>query len=48
MIAFLTIIYTAIVVLLFKLKLIKPRPVPIGCCVVAGILILGPVVVAWG
>ena len=47
MIAFLTLIYTAIVVVLFRLKLIKPRPVPIACCVVAGILILGTVVVVW-
>jgi multidrug resistance efflux pump len=47
MIAFLTIIYTAIVVVLFKLKVLKPRPVPIAGCVVAGVLILGTVVVAW-
>src|SRR5258708_33509275 len=47
MIAFLTIVYTAIVVVLFKLKLLKPRPAPIAGCVVAGVLILGSVIVAW-
>jgi multidrug resistance efflux pump len=47
MIAFLTIVYTGIVVLLFKLKLIKPRPVPIAGVVVAGALLLLGVVVAW-
>jgi hypothetical protein len=35
------------VLLLFKLKLVKPRPVPIACCVVAGVLLLGGIVVAW-
>lgn len=47
MIAFLTIVYIAVVVALFKMKLIKPRPVPIAGCVVAGVLILGTIVVAW-
>jgi multidrug resistance efflux pump len=47
MVAFLTLIYAAIVVLLFKLKLVKPSPVSIACCIVAGIILLGGVVVAW-
>lgn len=47
MIAFLTICYTLVVVVLFKLKLLKPRPYPIAGCVVAGVLILGTVVVGW-
>jgi hypothetical protein len=41
MIAFLLTIYTAIVIVLFKLKLIKPRPYPIACTIVAGVLIIG-------
>jgi multidrug resistance efflux pump len=47
MIAFLTICYTLVVVVLFRLKLLKPRPYPIAGCVVAGVIILGSVVVAW-
>jgi multidrug resistance efflux pump len=47
MIAFLTLAYTAIVVVLFKMKLLKPRPAPIACCAVAGVIILGGVVIAW-
>jgi multidrug resistance efflux pump len=47
MIAFLTIIYTSIVVVLFKFKLLKPRPWPIACCVLAGVLILGGIVLTW-
>ncbi len=47
MIAFLTIVYTLVVVLLFKLKILRPRPFPIACVVVAGILLMGGVVVAW-
>jgi multidrug resistance efflux pump len=47
MIAFLTIVYTGIVVLLFRLKLLRPRPFPIACVVLAGILLLGGIVVAW-
>jgi len=47
MIAFLLTVYTAIVLVLFKLKLIKPRPYPIACIVVAGVLTIGGVVVAW-
>jgi multidrug resistance efflux pump len=47
MIAVLLTIYTAIVLVLFKLKLVKPRPYPIALIVVAGIFIIGGVVVAW-
>jgi multidrug resistance efflux pump len=47
MIAVMTIIYTGIVVLLFKLKVLRPRPFPIACVVLAGILILGSIFVAW-
>jgi hypothetical protein len=46
MIAFLLTIYTAIVVVLLRLRLLKPRPYPIVCTVVAGVLIIGGVVVA--
>ncbi len=47
MVAFLALTYIVVVVALFKLKLIKPRPWPIAGCVVAGILIVGGVIVAW-
>ena len=47
MIAVLLTIYTAIVLVLFKLKLVKPRPYPIALIVVGGIFIVGGVVVAW-
>lgn len=47
MIAFLLVVYTGIVLVLFKLKLVKPRPFPIACVVVAGVLMIGGVVVAW-
>jgi multidrug resistance efflux pump len=47
MIAFLLIVYTSIVLLLFKLKLVKPRPFPIAWTIVAGVLIIGGVYVAW-
>jgi membrane fusion protein, multidrug efflux system len=46
-IAFLLVVYTAIVLVLFKLKLVKPRPYPIAGILVAGVLILGGVFVAW-
>jgi hypothetical protein len=45
MIAFLTLVYTAVVVLLFKLKLVKPSAVSIAGCIVAGVVLLGGVVV---
>jgi multidrug resistance efflux pump len=47
MIAFLCIVYTAVVVLLFKLKLLKPRPFPIAWVIVAGVLLIGGVFVFW-
>jgi multidrug resistance efflux pump len=47
MIAFLLIVYTAVVLVLFKLKLVRPNPYPIACMVVAGVLIIGGVAVAW-
>jgi multidrug resistance efflux pump len=47
MIAVLTIIYTVAVVLLFKFKVLKPRPFPIAWVAVAGVLIIGGVVVVW-
>ncbi len=47
MIAFLMTIYVAVVVLLFKLKLIKPKPYPIALVVVAGLFVVGGPTVAW-
>jgi membrane fusion protein (multidrug efflux system) len=47
MVTVLCIVYTALVVLLFKFKVLKPRPYPIAWVVVAGILLIGGVVVAW-
>jgi multidrug resistance efflux pump len=47
MIAFLVTVYVAVVLTLFKLKLLKPRPYPIAMVILAGILMLGGVVVAW-
>ena len=47
MISFLLIVYTSAVVVLFKLRLLRPRPVPIAGVVVAGVLLLGGVVIAW-
>jgi multidrug resistance efflux pump len=47
MIAVLLTIYTAIVMVLFKFKLIKPRPYPIAGVMVGGILIVGGIVAAW-
>src|SRR5262249_2278080 len=46
-IAFLCIVYTAVVVVLFKLKILRPRPYPIAWVAVAGVLLVGGVVVAW-
>ncbi len=47
MIAFLLTIYVAVVVLLFKLKLVKPEPYPIALIVVAGLFVVGGPTVAW-
>jgi multidrug resistance efflux pump len=47
MVTVLCIIYTALVALLFKFKLLKPRPYPIAWVAVGGVLLIGGVVVAW-
>jgi multidrug resistance efflux pump len=47
MVTILIIVYTGIVLVLFKLKLVKPRPYPIACTAVAGVLLIGGVVVVW-
>jgi multidrug resistance efflux pump len=47
MIAFLVTIYAAIVLVLFKFKILKPRPYPITCTLVAGVFTIGAVTVAW-
>jgi hypothetical protein len=43
----LCILYAALVVLLFKFKILKPRPNPMAWVAVAGVLLIGGVVVAW-
>jgi membrane fusion protein (multidrug efflux system) len=47
MIALLIIIYTAVVVVLFKVLRLKPTPFLIAGILVAGVLMIGGVVVAW-
>lgn len=47
MVTCLVILYTAFVVVLFKFKLLRPRPVPIAAVVLAGILLIGGIVVWW-
>ncbi|WP_417749952.1 HlyD family secretion protein [Rosistilla oblonga] len=47
MIAFMLTIYVAVVVLLFKMKLVKPNPYPIALILVAGIFVIGGPAVAW-
>ncbi len=47
MIAFMTIIYTAAIVLVFKVLKVRPRPWPIAIFATAGVLMLGTVVVLW-
>jgi multidrug resistance efflux pump len=47
MIAVLVTIYTAIVLVLFKRKWVKPRPYPIAITALVGIVLIGGVVVAW-
>jgi hypothetical protein len=46
-IAFLVIVYCAVVLVLFKVLHLKPRPYLIACMILAGILMIGGVVVAW-
>ncbi len=40
-------IYVAVVVLLFQLKLVKPQPYPIALVVVAGLFVVGEPAAAW-
>src|SRR5689334_13348810 len=47
MVMLLITIYTAIVLGLFKLKIIRPRPYPIALVAVVGLFVIGGVVVAW-
>jgi membrane fusion protein, multidrug efflux system len=47
MIALLVIVYTAIVLLLFKVLKLKPTPFLIAGILVSGVLLIGGVVVAW-
>lgn len=47
MIAFMTIIYVALVVLVFKVFKVKPAPWPIALLATLGILLLGTIVVLW-
>jgi multidrug resistance efflux pump len=47
MIAFLIIVYTLLVVVLFKLKLLRPRPVPIAAIVTVGVFLIGGIAVWW-
>jgi multidrug resistance efflux pump len=47
MVSFLIVVYTGIVLVLFKFKLIKPRPFPIALIVLVGVLMIGSIVVAW-
>jgi multidrug resistance efflux pump len=46
-IAFLIIVYCAVVLVLFKVFHLKPRPYLIACLALAGVLMIGGVVVAW-
>ncbi len=47
MITVLCIVYTALVALLFKFKILKPRPYPIACVAVVGVILIGGIFVAW-
>ena len=47
MIAFITIIYVVAIVLVFKVLRVRPRPWPIAVLVVAGMLMIGGIVVFW-
>ncbi len=44
---FLTVSYVAFVAVLFKFKVVKPRPLPIVLVMVAGVLLIGGVFVVW-
>jgi multidrug resistance efflux pump len=47
MVTVLIAIYTAIVLVLFKLKVVRPRPYPIALVALVGVFVIGGVVVAW-
>lgn len=47
MISLLVTIYAAVVLTLFKMKIVKPRPYPIALVILAGVFMIGGVVVAW-
>lgn len=47
MIAFITLIYTAFVVVVFIIFKVKPRPYPVALTAAAGVLMIGTVVVLW-
>jgi hypothetical protein len=47
MIALLVVVYTGFVLVLFKVMHLKPRPYLIAGLIVAGVLMIGGVVVAW-
>ena len=40
-------IYTFLVAMLFKLKILKVRPYPIAWCTLVGVLLIGAIVVFW-
>jgi hypothetical protein len=40
-------VYAAVVLALFKLKLVKPHPYPIAIAILAGLLMVGGMMVAW-
>lgn len=47
MIAFMTILYVAAIVVIFKVMKVKPAPWPIALTIVAGVLMIGIITVLW-
>jgi membrane fusion protein, multidrug efflux system len=47
MVTIMIIVYTALVALLFKFKILKLRPFPIAWVAVCGVVLIGGIVVAW-
>jgi multidrug resistance efflux pump len=47
MIAFLVTVYAVLVLVLFKLRIVKPRPYPIACLLVVGAGLVVGIVIAW-
>ena len=47
MIAFMTLIYTAVVATVFFVFKVKPRPYPVAITVLVGVLMIGGVVILW-